>query len=159
MKGKMVLENKIAKILKPFGVKVAMYKQFLYSEGWVFFTPFEDPSIGNHHRGWIAENYGIEMNASAYFLFSLLHEVGHHMTIKDMTEEDLDYETFCRNVLSCADGTPEEINEAYYNLPAEILATEWALTYMVNNPTWCKKAYGKMFKAIRHFANVNRWEI
>lgn len=158
MKGKMVLENKIAKILKPFGVKVAMYEQFLYSEGWVFFTPFEDPSIGEHHRKWIAENYGMRMNTGAYFLFSLLHEIGHHMTIKNMTEEDLDYETFCRNVLSCADGTPEEINEAYFNLPAEILATEWALAYMVNHPTWCKKAYGKIFKAIRHFTNVNGWE-
>ncbi len=158
MKGKMVLENKIAKILKPFGVKVAMYEQFLYCEGRVFFTLFEDPYIGEHHRGWIAKNYGMRMNSGAYFLFSLLHEVGHHMTIKNMTEEDLNYETFCRNALSYADGTPEEINEAYFNLPAEILATEWALNYMVKNPLWCKKAYGKILKAIRHFANVNGWE-
>lgn len=159
MKGKMVLENKIEKILKPFGVKVAMYEKFFYGDGWVFFTPFEDPSIEKHHSRWIAKNYNVEMNTNTYFLFSLLHEVGHHMTIKDITEEDLNYEIFCRNVLHCADNSPEEINEAYFNLPAEILATEWALEYMLNNPKWCIKASRKIHNAIHHFYNSNGWEI
>ena len=158
MKGKRVLENKIEKILKNFGVKVAMYNQFLYSEGWVFFTPFESPTLGEYHRAWIAEKFDVEMSAGAYFLFSLLHEVGHHYTLGDLTEEDLEYETFCREVLSYSDDAPKEVNEAYFNLPAEILATQWALTYMINNQEWCAKASRKIYEAIRHFGNSNGWE-
>lgn len=158
MKGKMVLENKIEKILKNFGVKVAMYNQFLYSEGWVFFTPFESPTLGEHHRAWIAKKFGVEMNIDTYFLFSLLHEVGHHYTLKDLTEEDLKYETFCREVLNCSDDSPEEVNEVYFNLPAEILATQWALEYMLSNQEWCAKALRKIYEAMRHFGNSNGWE-
>ena len=158
MKGKMVLENKIGKVLKKFGVKVAMYDQFLYSDGWVFFTLFESSALKDFHRAWITENFGVEISADAYFLFSLLHEVGHHYTIGDLTEEDLKYETFCREVLSCSNDTPEEVNEAYFNLPAEILATQWALEYMLNNQEWCAKAFRKIYEAIRHFGNSNGWE-
>ena len=159
MKGKMVLENKIEKILKRFGVKVAMYNQFLYSEGWVFFTPFESPALGEYHRAWIAEKFGVEMSESAYFLFSLLHEVGHHYTLGSLTEEDLKYESFCREVLSYSDDTPKEVNEAYFNLPAEILATQWALEYMLNNQEWGAKASRKIYEAVRHFGNSNGWEL
>lgn len=158
MKGKRVLENKIEKILKNFGVKVAMYNQFLYSEGWVFFTLFESSALGEYHRAWIAENFGVKMNVSAYFLFSLLHEVGHHYTLENLTEEDLKYESFCREILSCSDNTPKEVNKAYFNLPAEILATQWALEYMINNQEWCAKVTRKIYEAVRHFGNSNGWE-
>lgn len=157
MKGKMVLENKIAKILKRFGVKVAMYNQFLYSENWVFFTPFESFALGEYHREWIAEHFGVKMNVGAYFLFSLLHEVGHHFTLKELTAEDMEYETFCRQILKCSEDSAQEVNEAYFNLPAEILATRWALEFMLNNEEWCIKSTRKIIEALRHFRNVNGW--
>lgn len=158
MKGKMVLERKIGNVLKDFNVKVAMYNQFLYSNNWVFFTPFESAILGEYHREWIANKFGVELDRNIYFLFSLLHEVGHHFTLGQLSEEELNYETFCREVLSLSEDSPREVNEAYFNLPAEILATKWALEFMLNNMEWCNKKARLIYQALRHFGNANEWE-
>lgn len=159
MKGQMVLERKIGKVLKPFGVHVTLYENFMYNNGWVFFPFFEAPVLGEAHRRWISAHFKVEIPVSEYFLFSLLHEVGHHFTLCELTDEDITEEMVLRTILEISDLSTEEVNEAYFNLNAELLATEWALDFMANNVEWCKSANRKVYQALRHFGNANGWDL
>lgn len=63
------------------------------------------------------------------FLWSILHEIGHIMTMDDLDE--LDY-WFCQDVKNAiSKGELEE--EEYFILPDESLATEWAVNYANEN--------------------------
>lgn len=160
MKGKMVLENKIAKILKNFGIKkVYMSDGFYYADDFVYFTPFETAELATLHRNWIKKHFNVSISEDMYFLFSLLHEVGHHLTIDFLTDEELKEEMFFRKMLTLCDEPIQTLNEAYFNLSAELYATEWALWYIENNIKWCNKMQNKIAEALRHFGNINGWEI
>ena len=60
------------------------------------------------------------------FLWSFLHEVGHHETIDDF--DDLEHQVYHHIVQRV-----EISDEYYYNLPIEKAATEWAGEFMKNN--------------------------
>lgn len=60
------------------------------------------------------------------FLWSFLHEVGHHETIDDF--DDLEHQVY-QFIVQRA----EISDEYYYNLPIEKAATEWAGEFMKNN--------------------------
>lgn len=61
------------------------------------------------------------------FLWSFLHEVGHHETLDDF--EDIYHQAYHQLINSGI----ELSDEYYYNLPIEKAATEWAGEFMKNN--------------------------
>lgn len=160
MKGKRKFRNVIAKILEDFNVRVTLGDCFFYDPDTctVYFTPFSSSS-DEFHRHWILQNFNYTIKEREYFLFSLLHEVGHHYTFSDLTDEDLQYEIFCRKILENFDKyrTADEINEAYFNLPAEKLATQWAIDFMSEYPHWCRKMNRKIYQAFNKLENINQW--
>lgn len=158
MKGKRKFRNVIAKILEEFNVKVILGDCFFYNPDTrtVYFTPFSSSS-DDFHRYWILQNFNYTIKEREYFLFSLLHEIGHHYTFGYLTDEDLQYEVFCRKILENSDKSANEINEAYFNLPAEKLATQWAINFMSEHPHWCRKMNRKIYKAFNKLENINQW--
>ena len=79
-------------------------------------------------------------------IFSLLHEIGHYMTIDNFNDEDLETDLFMRNMIQMMD--EEKQGEMYINLPMEDAATSWALEFIKNNFELCfnfEKKVAKIF--------------
>ena len=74
---------------------------------------------------YIKAQYNIDLSDEAdYFVFSFLHELGHHMTMDYLTKEELLRELVLRRVIQLL-GT-EKTNRLYYNLPSEVAANDFA---------------------------------
>ena len=82
------------------------------------------------------------------FLWSFLHELGHHETLDDFDEEThLLYRTIVNN---------ENLSdEEYYNLPLEKAATEWAGNYMLSHISEISKLWNKIAPLIQQFYKEN----
>ena len=160
MKGKRKFRNVIAKILENFDVRVVLGDDFSYDPETrtVYFTPFTC-SVDDFHRQWISDFFDFTVTERNYFLFSLLHEIGHHYTMESLTDEDLEYEILCRQALKFSDESDNRKNEAYFSLPSEIIATQWAIDFMKDYPRWCKKMTKRIYKALDKFGDINGWEM
>ena len=94
-------------------------------------TDSEDMGFMRHlskvHKCSFANEYPV-------LLWSILHEVGHYFTFD---EDTLDDETDERIVLSAIDNKKlmrsVAIQNRYFNLESEWLATEWAINFVANN--------------------------
>jgi hypothetical protein len=82
---------------------------------------------------FVTATYGIDAREFSIALWTILHEFGHYYDIMDYdTSEDL----VLRNLI-CAD--PNVNIYAYYNLPSELAATEWAIDFIKTNYLLCKR--------------------
>ena len=138
------LEKKITKFVRKFGIKRAYCKgDFMYFEnGTVFFSITRIPRHHPDYVEFINNKYEINI-VPWFFIFSLLHEVGHHMTIPQLTEEQKMYEYTMRMMKDLDQKT-------YLNLPAEDLANKWAIDYITNHQQECWDFQKKCSKIMRH---------
>lgn len=77
------------------------------------------------------------------FLWSLLHELGHHETEDDFEDEDEDYYYAALKTI--------KTDEEYYNLPQEYAATAWAGEYMETHEVEVARLWNKLAPAIKNF--------
>lgn len=73
------------------------------------------------------------------FVYSILHEYGHYITMEWLDNDD---ETAYRDDLKRIKRSNDFVSEddrdmAYYNLPMEWAASEWAVEYMREHPDEC----------------------
>lgn len=101
------------------------------------FTETEDCGFMRHlnkvHKCRFAYDYPL-------VLWSILHEIGHYETEWELTETDDEQEL--RTLLSLTDETCRndiEIQDMYFNLTAEWLATEWAIEWIKDNRKLAEK--------------------
>lgn len=143
------LDKHIAKYCKKFGIEnVFCDKEFAYySEkeaiSYTIFCYTTDETFINA----VNEKYNVDITNFS-FIFSLLHEIGHHMTIDELTEEDMENEIFARSIIPLLDDS--ERMEAYMNLTAEDLATSWAIDYIDSHIEECIKVQKRFLKIIDH---------
>lgn len=158
--------NKINKAvsaqLSPFGIsKAILSNEYSYD--------FEDESITyklteNEFEDklfvdFIKERFGYK--SKYHFIISLLHEVGHHKANDEI--EGAIYE-FCiaekeriSNAINNSDN-PKEIKKLeyqYFNLPDEIMATQWAVNWARKHPKKIEKMWAKLTKALLEFYEDN----
>lgn len=114
-------------------------------------------------NAFIAQHYGMRFSIDAGFLFSLLHEVGHAKTGDDINDEEYQYaqkqKELINERMAFAGDDIEEITKIeldYFLLPDEILATDWAINYLKENPKKSKKIYKKIQKMLRKFYKKNK---
>lgn len=67
-------------------------------------------------------------------MWSILHEIGHYHTL-DFCEDDFEM----RMYLSLCDAENIEIQNLYFDLETEWEATEWAIEFIEQHPTLCKR--------------------
>lgn len=77
------------------------------------------------------------------FLWSLLHELGHHETEDDFEDEDEDYYYAALKTI--------KTDEEYYNLPQEYAATIWAGEYMETHQVEVARLWNDLAPAIQNF--------
>ena len=151
------LEKHVRKFVRRFGVTRAICtNEFEYfpAGNTVCFTIFaydED----QHLIKFIREKYDFNI-FKWFFTFCILHEVGHKMTLPQLTDEAMHFEEIARNgilPLVKEGGDVEEINTLYFNLPAEDLANRWAIDYINTHEEECWKFQQRCDKIMEHIYN------
>ena len=89
------------------------------------------------------------------FLWSILHELGHHKTIDDLTDNDVYISNWIKYMIDekCID------ENEYYNCPDEKAATEWAVSYANSHIEELSNLWIKLQAAIMNFYIANEIEI
>lgn len=145
-----MLDNKLTEFAQNFGIESAsLGKEFCYSPAsetityTIYLQDNDDEFIS-----LVDEKYNTDIQPW-FFIFCFLHEIGHHETWDELTQEDLDNDLLLRNAI----GFFENQGLAYINLKAEHLATSWALDFISNNqePLWdfqseCWEIMQKIYK-------------
>jgi hypothetical protein len=104
-------------------------------------TPREKVIFSNY----IQNMYGIDMK-KYYFTYSLLHEIGHYFTIEDV---DIEYENMIREILR--NSTSANTDIAYFNLPSEQLANDYASIFFEQYPEIVDYFQNEVVPLIRWF--------
>ena len=169
IKGLKKVNKKVTKIFrKEWGIrKVALGDDFEYNfvKDRVQFKithSIEDELFNK----FVAERFGLNLNAESGFLFSLLHEVGHRENNDDI---DGGVYQFCideKNRISAELRTNPTLTydetyaleSQYFNLPDEIMATAWAVNFLKENPQKSAKMYKKIAKILQKFYKMNEIE-
>ena len=163
LKGLKKLNKKVSAQLAPFGISSAQASNeyaYYFTDESITFSLVEG-SLGDVcFNEFIKERFNYECPFP--FVLYLLHEVGHHKA-NDNIDGDI-YE-FCmaeKDRIETTMGLVEE-NEAaarklhfeYFNLPDEIMATQWAVNYAKKHPKKIKKMAKKCHKALMKFYRLN----
>lgn len=164
LKGVKKLNKKMTKALSAFDVKVKMGKDFAYycAKSTITFPILEYHSFGNDCLiEFIKDRFDFAKLDT--FTTILLHEVGHHMANDEM---DGAVGQFCwdekerieKELEECANDDLEaqkRLHYQYYNLPEELMATQWAANYIKENLQEVNKLISDCQDAIYEFYAKN----
>lgn len=163
--GKRKVKKIVNNFLKEFGVKAKIGKSFCYySEKELIQISFTVP-VNDTGANMFMMNFNHlapDIKADT-FLIALLHELGHHMTVDELTTEE-EEESFKKrievNVINLKkNSTPEEVaraNYEYFNMPDEVAATNWAIDYIRNNTEKVAEFWNELQPAIMRCYKLNR---
>lgn len=136
----------VTKELKKFDIDKARLDDdfaFYYFDNTVTFKLDNSDKEDGYFLEFVANRFNFTIDCP--FILFLLHEVGHSMTENDIVGAVND---FCltereRIMLGVSgDTTTEErkkLNFEYFNLPDEIMATQWAVNWIKEHPKKIKK--------------------
>lgn len=132
------IEKTVLDFVKPFGIKKVKYSdEFLYKpkKKEIHFSIFPYLCDGDIEFVEFLNNfYGVDIK-KYYYVFSLMHEVGHHLTSENVytSDDDIAFDFFMRLGVC----QMEDDNQLYFLLPAEKAANEWAINFIENNLDLC----------------------
>ena len=161
LKGITTLNKAISAQLRSFGIsKATLSDEYSYSfeNESVSFKVTENGMEDKLFTQFIKERFNYE---SYPFILSLLHEVGHHKANDEI--EGAIYE-FCiaekeRIALAINEATTveevERLEYQYFNLPDEIMATQWAVNFAKRHPKKIKTMWEKSKQALFKFYEEN----
>lgn len=111
------------------------------SEYKIYIEDYEHPKEDELIQNFIQERFGIIIDP---FLIGVLHEVGHLMTYEVELNEQ---RTIMYALLAYTyDETQyEQYSKAYFEIPAELAATTWAVEYYKNNTEHCEQFLNELF--------------
>ena len=161
VKGAKVLNKVISDELAVFGIKKAVCTNeysYLYDKEMVTYKLTEGTTEDLWFTEFIKDRFGYEVRYP--FIISLLHEVGHHKANDDIVGEVYD---FCMSekariqeeMLTATGAESKALEWQYFNLPDEIMATQWAVNYAKEHPKKIKKMWKKAQSALLDFYKKN----
>lgn len=102
--------------------------------GWSLFSM---PDIENIWRFYMRKYLNKDIHEDCIWALSLLHEVAHIMTLDNFSIEEQESDCARKVVISTIPNKIER-NLAYFDLPTERAATEWAVAYLEahENEVW-----------------------
>lgn len=110
--------------------------------------------------------YGLKENINP-FVISLLHEVGHYMTLHQFNEVDVNLDHAAKQVAAgAANGITIDTHYWYWELPTEFAANMWAIEWANTHPTelqelhhFCEERITEMFNKPEIVAQVMGWKL
>ena len=92
----------------------------------VYYALLDSPTVDNYFQQFAYE-YGAEYDCHP-FVFSLLHEVGHYMTLHYFTEEEKEKDKAAK--VQNRGKTGIDAHYDYWELPTEFAANMWAINWL-----------------------------
>ena len=165
IKGIKKLNKAVSAQLAPFGISKAICTDeysYIFTDEKVTYKLTENTLPDLWFTEFIKERFNYTVKHS--FIISLLHERGHHIT--DDSIDDVIYE-FCKTEkerieTAMENATEEEAKKLewqYFNLPDEIMATQWAVNYAKKHPKKIKKMWNELVKELQAFYKKNLDEL
>lgn len=164
IRGKKKLNKAILAEVAPFGIQSAKL-----SDEYAYY--YEDESIsykldcGAVEDEWfnefLIERFGYKCkNSAESFVLSILHEVGHHKANDEIEGAILDFcnaekERIDREMQDADSEQSRALEWQYFNLPDEIMATQWAVNYAKEHPRKIKKMMERMRASLMEFYMAN----
>ena len=151
LRGVKRISRVINEFLKPFECTARMGTDFcyLYHKSLIFYSVLW---TNNGAEDFLNSVLRLKPEVDAdIFLWSLLHELGHHETYDEIDDEENDYCDETKKRIEAG----ELPNEMYYNLTDERMATEWAVEYANTHKEELAKFWEKLQAAILNFYEVN----
>lgn len=130
-KRKKAIKNFVKSINKKYKSYSSNTWSSLWTEGKIWYT-FQECEGDKEYLDYIEKEYHFRPDN---FMISLLHEIGHLETEDQELSDDRAIElstlkyAFENDII-----TREEYFEKYFNIEAEMLATQWAVDYYVYHP-------------------------
>lgn len=161
LKGVKKLNKSISKSMYSFGINATILQNefaFYFDNNIITFKLIEDNS-DEYFSHFVKQRFNFETDYN--FILSLLHEVGHY---KANDEIYGDIYNFCieekRRIKEEIEKSEKEsdiikLSYEYFNLPDEIMATQWAINYMRKHPKRVKKLWKNINNAIQEFYQKN----
>lgn len=145
--------EKMAKLIKKFigndcDVKYSNMFSYEPTDEIITFTFGEDEFSNREWKRFLAENYGFVLTKENIFALSILHELGHHYTVDLFSDEQWEEEATESSLLGL---TGSARHQAYFNLPIEKAATEWAVMVYRENPKAMRAWNHRFACAIKHY--------
>ncbi len=111
------------------------------SEYKIYVEDYAHPKEDELIQTFVREQFNIQMEP---FLIGLLHEIGHLMTYEAELDEQ---RTIMYALLAFAydESEHEKYSNIYFNIPAELAATSWAVEYYKNNTQQCEQFLDELF--------------
>ena len=160
LKGKDKLNKAISKELKPFGISSANL-----SDEYAYY--FEDESVSFKLTSAIEDRWFNEFIAERFnyvcdvpFVLSLLHEIGHHKANDEIEGAIYDFciaekERISEEMQTANADQSKVLEWQYFNLPDEIMATQWAVNYAKKHPKKIQNMWERMRANILAFYAEN----
>ena len=157
VKGTKALNKAVSAELAPFGISKAICTDeysYLFDKEMVTFKLTEGTTEDLWFTEFIKERFNYDVRYP--FVISLLHEVGHHKANDEIDGAIYDFCMAEKERISAemeeADADRSKALEwQYFNLPDEIMATQWAVAYTKAHPKKVKKMWLKMQSALMDF--------
>lgn len=161
LKGVKKLNKSISKSMYPFGINATILQDefaFYFDNNMITFKLTEDNS-DEYFSHFVKQRFNFETDYN--FILSLLHEVGHY---KANDEIYGDIYNFCikekKRIKEEIEKSEKEsdiikLSYEYFNLPDEIMATQWAINYMRKHPKKIQKMWKNIDNAIQKFYQKN----
>lgn len=158
LKARKKMDKKISAQLAPFGIRKAKYTgeySYLFDKNTVHYKVTNNDKEDEWFRDFLKERF--RYNVTSDFIISILHELGH---AKANEEIDGAIYEFCQrekariNIeMMCAEdeATGKALCYQYFNLPDEIMATQWAVDYAETHETELKEMLENITPAIEKY--------
>ena len=162
VKGMKKLNKAVSAQLAPFGISKAVCSDefaYYFTDNKVTFSLVEGTFGDKCLTKFFADRF--KYDCEFPFVLFLLHEVGHQKANDNIQEDIYD---FCleekeriENELNDTDDEKEieKLHNQYFNLPDEIMATQWAINYAKKHPKKVRKMWKKCEKAFHKFYEKN----
>jgi hypothetical protein len=133
---------------------VKILKQFCYQpENKVIgISLIEDNSSNSEWAKYLKDTFNFTLTQENLFAMSILHELGHHYTV-DYFENDEWIEQATEKALGDLTGSARQ--QAYFNLPIEKVATEFAVKVYNANERDMRAWNHRLNCAVRHFEKLH----
>jgi hypothetical protein len=148
------LEDCVSEFIAPFGLKAKADTDFAYyyKPEIVTFSIFEITALDDFMLD--AESRFPNVHGIPTFIWSLMHEVGHHETWDDLTDEELELSKDIKDKID----ESHESRLTYYTSPDEYAATDWAGHYIEKNQDKILDFWDKFLVVLKDFYVVNNIE-
>ena len=163
LKGKKQINRIMNNYLRKFGLKAFLDTDFTaYMENKEIGYALMVTDAADKYFIPFCESIDKDVKADA-FLLSIFHEIGHHMTWDEFSDEEIDNGFAAKEIIDKIIDEAEEDDEEtiarenynYFNLPEERAATEWGINYIKTHAEEVANFWRKLQPAIMRFFKKN----